>query len=58
MKIMKAAGFDIMALGNHEFDYGQAILKENISESGLEGKSANVLNQDHTPFLKDDKNNG
>ena len=30
VKMMNAAGYDIATLGNHEFDYGYAQLKENL----------------------------
>ena len=30
---MNAAGYDAMALGNHEFDYGQEVLAERVREA-------------------------
>jgi len=30
---MNAAGYDVVTLGNHEFDYGYAPLKEKISKA-------------------------
>lgn len=31
--MMNAAGYDVVTLGNHEFDYGYAQLKENMSKA-------------------------
>lgn len=40
---MNAAGYDAMALGNHEFDYGQDVLAERIREAKFPMLSANVI---------------
>lgn len=40
---MNAAGYDAMALGNHEFDYGQEVLAERIREAKFPMLSANVI---------------
>lgn len=35
-KLMKAMGYDAMALGNHDFDYGLDYVKQRITASGLD----------------------
>ncbi|MFR6111642.1 MAG: hypothetical protein ACLUIQ_10115 [Dialister invisus] len=40
---MNAVGYDAMALGNHEFDYGQDVLAERIREAKFPMLSANVI---------------
>lgn len=40
---MNAAGYDAMALGNHEFDYGQEVLAERVREAKFPMLSANVI---------------
>lgn len=40
---MNAVGYDAMALGNHEFDYGQEVLAERIREAKFPMLSANVI---------------
>ena len=40
---MNAAGYDAMALGNHEFDYGQDVLAERVREAKFPMLSANVI---------------
>jgi 5'-nucleotidase/UDP-sugar diphosphatase len=42
IEVMNAMGFDAMALGNHEFDFGQGVLKERISEARFPVLCANV----------------
>lgn len=42
IKMMNVAGYDAMALGNHEFDYGQDILAENMALAEFPILSANV----------------
>lgn len=47
IKLMKSTGYDILTIGNHEFDYGFEPLKERISEAsdlGLEYVSSNLYN--------------
>jgi 2',3'-cyclic-nucleotide 2'-phosphodiesterase (5'-nucleotidase family) len=51
-EIMKAAGWDFVALGNHEFDYGSDNLLTNISETGITALASNVYNLDGSTFLK------
>ena len=40
--IMNQVGFDIAVLGNHEFDYGEAILADRVNQSNFEWICANV----------------
>jgi len=40
--VMNYAGFDVMTLGNHEFDWGIDILKQRIAQSGFPYVCANV----------------
>ncbi|MCH5187111.1 MAG: bifunctional metallophosphatase/5'-nucleotidase [Oscillospiraceae bacterium] len=42
VKMMNIAGYDAMVLGNHEFDYGQDTLAENIALAQFPVLSANV----------------
>lgn len=58
INLMNLAGYDIMIPGNHEFDYGIDSLKENIKSANFPIISANLLNNDKSPFLKSDKSNG
>ena len=48
--MMNAAGYDIATLGNHEFDYGYAQLKENLSKANFKVLCANVLENGKTIF--------
>ena len=41
--MMNAAGYDVITLGNHEFDYGYAQLMENLSAAEFTVVCANVL---------------
>ena len=49
--IMNAAGYDVVTLGNHEFDYGYAQLKENMSKAKFKVVCADVFNEDGTPIF-------
>lgn len=49
--MMNAAGYDVVTLGNHEFDYGYAQLKENMSKAKLKVVCADVFNEDGTPIF-------
>jgi len=40
--LMNRVGFDISVLGNHEFDYGEEILKDRINQSQFDWVCANV----------------
>ncbi len=42
MELLNAMGFDAMVVGNHEFDFGQAILKQRLSEAKFPVLGANV----------------
>ncbi len=45
VKVINAAGYDCMAVGNHDFNYGQGRLLELRDMSEVEFLSANVLNE-------------
>ena len=47
--MMNAAGYDVVTLGNHEFDYGYAQLKENMTKFKV--VCADVFNEDGTPIF-------
>ena len=49
--MMNAAGYDVVTLGNHEFDYGYAQLKENTSKAKFKVVCADVFNEDGTPIF-------
>lgn len=42
IQFMNAAGYDAATLGNHEFDYGQDVLKERMSEALFPYVAANI----------------
>lgn len=48
---MNLAGYDVMACGNHEFDYGQETAKKNAAAADFPIISANTLKDGH-PFFK------
>ena len=43
VSFMNAAGYDAMALGNHEFDYGQDVTLERAAEADFPFLSCNIL---------------
>jgi 5'-nucleotidase / UDP-sugar diphosphatase len=43
IEAMNAMNFDAMVVGNHEFDFGQTILKEKIEEANFPILGANVI---------------
>lgn len=49
--MMNAAGYDVVTLGNHEFDYGYAQLKDNMSKAKFKVVCADVFNEDGTPIF-------
>ena len=49
--MMNAAGYDVVTLSNHEFDYGYAQLKENMSKAKFKVVCADVFNEDGTPIF-------
>ncbi len=42
IELLNLLGVDAMSLGNHEFDYGQAVLKQRISEARFPVLAANL----------------
>ena len=48
---MNAAGYDIVTLGNHEFDYGTTSLKANLAVGKFKTICADVLNADGSTFV-------
>ncbi|MBI5586562.1 MAG: metallophosphatase, partial [Deltaproteobacteria bacterium] len=42
IRLMNALGFDALVLGNHEFDYGQEVLKQRLAEAAFPVLGANV----------------
>ena len=51
VELMNMAGYDVTTLGNHEFDYGYAQLKENMSKAKFKVVCADVFNEDGTPIF-------
>ena len=49
--MMNAAGYDVVTLGNHEFDFGYAQLMSNLSQRSFTAITANVLLDDDTSIL-------
>lgn len=43
IRLMNVAGYDVMAAGNHEFDFGIDVLKQNVSLANFPILGANVL---------------
>ena len=43
IEMMNAAGYDIVTLGNHEFDFGYAQLMENLKDAQFKTICANVI---------------
>jgi 5'-nucleotidase / UDP-sugar diphosphatase len=50
IEIMNYLKYDAMAIGNHEFDWGQDVLKGMISSSAFSVLSANVLDKNRKLF--------
>lgn len=44
--MMNAAGYDVATLGNHEFDYGYAQLKDNLSKAEFQVICSDVFGED------------
>ena len=40
--LMNAVGYDVMGLGNHDFDYGADVLEQRISEMNFPALAANI----------------
>ena len=51
ISVMNAAGYDVMAAGNHEFDYGTGTLLNNAAAAGFPILAANVR-KDGKPLLE------
>ena len=45
VEVMNAVGFDAMALGNHEFDWGLAVLKERQAQAAFPMLAANIVDK-------------
>lgn len=48
--MMNAVGYDYVALGNHEFDYGYAQLVENLSDATFDVLCSNVFDANGNPI--------
>ena len=48
VELMNAAGYDVVTLGNHEFDYGYAQLMENLKNAEFKAICADVLKDGKT----------
>lgn len=51
IEMMNAAGYDVVTLGNHEFDYGYTQLKDNMTKAKFKVLCADVFNEDGTPIF-------
>ena len=51
VEMMNVTGYDVVTLGNHEFDYGYAQLKENMTKADFKVLCANVYGEDSTPIF-------
>lgn len=51
IEMMNAAGYDVITLGNHEFDYGYTQLKDNMTKAKFKVLCADVFNADGTPIF-------
>ena len=49
--MMNAADYDVVTLGNHEFDYGYTQLKDNMTKAKFKVLCADVFNADGTPIF-------
>lgn len=49
--LMNRIGFDVAALGNHEFDYGQEVLRERMDQAEFDMLCANM--ESESPLLED-----
>jgi 5'-nucleotidase len=47
--VLGAAGLDVATIGNHEFDFGQEVLRERIKGSPFAWTTANVLDREGRP---------
>lgn len=44
--LLNVGGLDAMVLGNHDFNYGQSVLRERVAQAAFPVLSANVLTQE------------
>lgn len=51
VEMMNVTGYDVVTLGNHEFDYGYAQLKENMTKADFKMLCANVYGEDGIPIF-------
>ena len=51
IEMMNAAGYDVVTLGNHEFDYGYTQLKDNMTKAKFKVLCADVFNADGAPIF-------
>lgn len=51
IEMMNAGGYDVVTLGNHEFDYGYTQLKDNMTKAKFKVLCADVFNADGTPIF-------
>ena len=51
VEMLNVTGYDVVTLGNHEFDYGYAQLKENMTKADFKILCANVYGEDGTPIF-------
>lgn len=51
IEMTNAAGYDVVTLGNHEFDYGYTQLKDNMTKAKFKVLCADVFNADGTPIF-------
>lgn len=51
IEMMNAAGYDVVTLGNHEFDYGYTQLKDNMTKAKFKVLCADVFNADGTTIF-------
>jgi 5'-nucleotidase len=49
--LMNAAGYDVVTLGNHEFDFGYAQLMENLKDASFKTVCANVFLKGTTDLI-------
>ncbi|MGQ4810038.1 hypothetical protein NKDENANG_03483 [Candidatus Entotheonellaceae bacterium PAL068K] len=50
IELMNAIGIDVAGLGNHEFDFGDNVLKQRLAESRFTWLATNTLGPDGKPF--------
>lgn len=58
IELMNAAGYDLMAAGNHEFDYGTSVAIANAKIANFNLLSANAIKPDGSLVFASEKNNG